>query len=491
MQPITLTKYCIVTIYIIVVTVSTTSMAQNDLTTTGPDGTSKRAPIKKMFTKEGCWGFIVEVLSAEQGIFASSEISCGATKPPPADNTKVNVIRRHPADLIEYGIGTSLQILMVDAEKNCASTLPGSKQGSTTLLGCAGSTITIQPGASVNWNGTNLAPTDQKAITLKFVYIDGKISIVETQKISVGSFSLEVPKRWVGFNTSEAEVLRREYLKQSKQIYQQYSGSGDSSKSVDIAAYQISNGEGNFAIVSLSVPPQSNLIEVLKSQVDDKMIYGIQQGFIREYLGLVPVDKSPLVGFYTKAIGKNGNFEVSVGLEHNDLKNSILQLTLSAPKDWDEKKATTALELVLKSVTLNIEFGSSHNIGFSTLEGGMDAKEWYDRVAAVEKLTDQTLLAKIAVEDKHRWVRVAAVERLTDQTLLAKIAVEDKDWAVRKATVERLTNQTLLTKIAIEDEDRTVRKAASAKVTDLTLKIKIINDAWARIQREGTVTGQQ
>ena len=180
MQPFTLTKFCIVTIYIVVVTVSTTSMAQNELTTTGPDGTSKSAPIKKMFTEEGCWGFVVEVLSAEQGIFANSEISCSATNPPPADNTKVNVIQRHPEDLIEYGVGTSLQILMVDAEGNCASILPGSKKGSTILLGCVGSTITIQPGASVIWQGSNLAPTDQKAITFKFVDVDGKISIVKT-----------------------------------------------------------------------------------------------------------------------------------------------------------------------------------------------------------------------------------------------------------------------------------------------------------------------
>ena len=174
----------------------------------------------------------------------------------------------------------------------------------------------------------------------------------EAQKVLVGSFSIDIPKKWTEFSAGDAAVLRREYLKQIRQIYQHYSGSDDSSKSVDIAAFHISNGEGFFAIVSFSVPPQSNLIQILKSQVGDKMNYGIQQGFIRQYLGLVPVDKAPLAGFYTKTIGRNGNIEASGALEHNDLKNTILQLTLSAPMDWDEKKGSTALELVLKSVTL-------------------------------------------------------------------------------------------------------------------------------------------
>ena len=45
----------------------------------------------------------------------------------------------------------------------------------------------------------------------------------------------------------------------------------------------------------------------------------------------------------------------------------------------------------------------------------------------VRKLTDQTLLAKIAVENKSALTRSTAAEKLTNQVLLEKIAVEDKE----------------------------------------------------------------
>jgi len=47
----------------------------------------------------------------------------------------------------------------------------------------------------------------------------------------------------------------------------------------------------------------------------------------------------------------------------------------------------------------------------------------YTREAAVEKLTDQAVLAKVAVEDESFFVSESAVNKLTDQALLAKMAV--------------------------------------------------------------------
>jgi hypothetical protein len=91
-----------------------------------------------------------------------------------------------------------------------------------------------------------------------------------------------------------------------------------------------------------------------------------------------------------------------------------------------------------------------------------------ERLAVVEKTTDQSLLAKVAVTDKHPNVREAAVQRLRDQGLLAKIAIEDEVPAVRLAAVKTLTDQGLLAQIAIalksskfdlwerDDMDRTV-----------------------------------
>jgi len=56
----------------------------------------------------------------------------------------------------------------------------------------------------------------------------------------------------------------------------------------------------------------------------------------------------------------------------------------------------------------------------------------------VEKVTDQALLAKVAVEAGNWEVGTAAVEKLTDQLLLAKVEVEARCWGVRDAAKGRL-----------------------------------------------------
>ncbi len=177
----------------------------------------------------------------------------------------------------------------------------------------------------------------------------------EVQTASVGSFSIQVPKHWTPFAAGEAAALRREYLEQSKQIYQAYASGDDPSRAVDIAAFHIQGDDGSLVVISFSLQPQANLIQTLKEQVGDKMKHGILQGFIREYLGLVSVDEAPLSGFYTKAIGKKGNFEASGGLEHRDLKNTMVQLTLLAPQGWGEKETLNELNAIVKSVVVKRE----------------------------------------------------------------------------------------------------------------------------------------
>jgi len=80
----------------------------------------------------------------------------------------------------------------------------------------------------------------------------------------------------------------------------------------------------------------------------------------------------------------------------------------------------------------------------------------YVRDAAMKKLTDQVLLAKIAnSEGKNRIydIRVEAVIKLTDQALLADVAKKTKVWKVRKEAVKKLTDQSLLSEIAMNDKD--------------------------------------
>ena len=98
-----------------------------------------------------------------------------------------------------------------------------------------------------------------------------------------------------------------------------------------------------------------------------------------------------------------------------------------------------------------------------------DCRKLYDTVRG---LTDQTLLAKIAVEDKDPGVRSAAVGELTDQALLAKFAVEDKKVYVRLAAVEKLRDQAALAKIAEKEEDRFVRAKAIAAMDESNLANK-------------------
>ena len=69
-------------------------------------------------------------------------------------------------------------------------------------------------------------------------------------------------------------------------------------------------------------------------------------------------------------------------------------------------------------------------------------------------------LRDIATKDKKRQARKAAVERLSDQILLAQIAKEDSEWVVRSAAVSKLEDPALLADIAQNDETQAVRRTA-------------------------------
>lgn len=87
------------------------------------------------------------------------------------------------------------------------------------------------------------------------------------------------------------------------------------------------------------------------------------------------------------------------------------------------------------------------------------------REAAVEKLADQSLLAKVVWEnsDESPRIRLLAVKKLTDQAVLAKIAMKTEEWNVCLAAVEKISDQAVLTKIAEEDPGMKIRKAAAVK----------------------------
>jgi hypothetical protein len=105
-------------------------------------------------------------------------------------------------------------------------------------------------------------------------------------------------------------------------------------------------------------------------------------------------------------------------------------------------------------------------------------------------LSDQALLAKLAVEDADPTVRVAAVRKATDQTLLAKIAVRDAKPEVRAAAAWKLEDQGLLARIAVDDGDPTVRAVAVKRVDDDALVAKVAQSDAAPLVREAAIGRQ-
>ncbi|MCE5186646.1 MAG: hypothetical protein LLF76_11030 [Planctomycetaceae bacterium] len=93
---------------------------------------------------------------------------------------------------------------------------------------------------------------------------------------------------------------------------------------------------------------------------------------------------------------------------------------------------------------------------------------------AVEKLTDQSLLAKVAADAQTSDIRVAAIGKITDKAILEKAAVEIIWPDARQAAVEKVKEQPLLAKIAVEDKSWRVQLAAARRVTDQSLLAKII-----------------
>jgi hypothetical protein len=97
----------------------------------------------------------------------------------------------------------------------------------------------------------------------------------------------------------------------------------------------------------------------------------------------------------------------------------------------------------------------------------LDSKKPDIRQTAVKRLTDQALLAKIAMEDESFSVREIAVKKLTDQALLAKITMEKEHFPVRKVAFLKLSRAELI-QLSTNTENPTIRIAADVKLQNST-----------------------
>ena len=107
------------------------------------------------------------------------------------------------------------------------------------------------------------------------------------------------------------------------------------------------------------------------------------------------------------------------------------------------------------------------------------------RLAAVKILTDQQALARAAMNDQAWEVRQEAFFRLTDQRLLADVAIRDPHRMGDQA-LERLTDQSLLADVVRHAGNSSVRVHALERLTDPALLTAIANAdaAWYRYEWE-------
>ena len=116
------------------------------------------------------------------------------------------------------------------------------------------------------------------------------------------------------------------------------------------------------------------------------------------------------------------------------------------------------------------------------------------RTVAVKRIEDQAVLAQVALEDipvdttkdgsirmNARILRMTAIDNLTDQTQLAKVALEGNAGDARKAALQKLRDPALLATVMQEDRDNDLRDSARAKLSKAMLRAATDGDALSLI----------
>ena len=108
---------------------------------------------------------------------------------------------------------------------------------------------------------------------------------------------------------------------------------------------------------------------------------------------------------------------------------------------------------------------------------GAGPNEWNAVAAQTDKLTDQNLIRKIALEANGAPIRRAVIHKLTDQSLIAKIAFEDASDIVAEAAVTALKDQEKIAEIAMTAKRPAPCRAALGKLTEQRLIEKVSLEA--------------
>lgn len=101
-----------------------------------------------------------------------------------------------------------------------------------------------------------------------------------------------------------------------------------------------------------------------------------------------------------------------------------------------------------------------------------------ERMNAVRGIKDQTILAKIARNEKEdNLVRGTAVQHLTSQAALAEIVKKDKGNSMHYYAIEKLTDKALLRDIARNCNKPIARVMAAEKLNDQAILLDIAKNS--------------
>jgi hypothetical protein len=167
--------------------------------------------------------------------------------------------------------------------------------------------------------------------------------------------------------------------------------------------------------------------------------------------------------------GKNSNAPLSPRL---------IAAFLERAKKFDilEDVAAGARSYGLRTAAMEILLGRAGADGLAAM--ARSGRTPQARLAALERLQDEALLAEIAGRDADASVRRRAVQKITRQDVLASVARRDADDMVRTAAVARLEDQAALSAVAIHGSGFPfARVTAVGRLTDPRLLAEVVLEA--------------
>ena len=112
----------------------------------------------------------------------------------------------------------------------------------------------------------------------------------------------------------------------------------------------------------------------------------------------------------------------------------------------------------------------------------LDSKTFYawnsnrkedERLTAVEKLVEQSQLARVAINAVNTIVRLKAFEKLTEQSILLKVAINTKDIDIQRLACEKISDQDLMSELAISPLPASYRRLAVCKLNSQAILCEV------------------